>query len=73
MMKKVLIIGSSKLPTPAVLGGAVPHNEFKQISLEKLQTLFNPNTPQQQRVLLDVKGLYPVKKLQKLKLNFWRL
>lgn len=52
---------------------AVAHNEFKQIPLEKLQALFNPNTPLEQRVLLDVKGLYPIKELRKLKLNFWRL
>lgn len=52
---------------------AVAHNEFKQIPLEKLQTLFKATTPAEKRVLLDVKGIYKIDELKKQKLNFWRL
>lgn len=52
---------------------AVAHNEFKNIKLKELQSLYKPQTPLEQRVLLDVKGIYSVEDLRKQKLNFWRL
>ncbi len=51
---------------------AVAHNEFKEIGLEKINTMFK-NVPQNEKVLLDVKGLYEIKDVEKLGLTYWRL
>ena len=51
---------------------AVAHNAFKALSLDDIQKLFK-SVPDDQKVLIDVKGLYPVKELQKTNLRWWRL
>ncbi len=51
---------------------AVAHNEFKELGLEKLSGMFK-NIPQNEKVLLDVKGLYTVKELEESGLTYWRL
>ena len=51
---------------------AVAHNEFKQLGLDKLSGMFK-DIPQNEKVLIDVKGLYSVKDLKKSGLNYWRL
>lgn len=51
---------------------AVAHNEFKNISFDRLSKLFK-NVPQRQKVLIDVKGLYSIKELEKSGLIYWRL
>lgn len=51
---------------------AVAHNEFKELGLEKLGTMFK-DVPQKEKVLIDVKGLYSVAELEASGLTYWRL
>lgn len=52
---------------------AVAHDEFKALSLEDIKALYNSNLADEEKVLIDVKGLYPVKELEKSNLSYWRL
>ena len=52
---------------------AVAHNEFKAMSLEQIKALYAPELPDNEKVLIDVKGLYPVKDLKTSGMRFWRL
>lgn len=49
---------------------AVAHNEFKQLSLDEIKALFNNDS---EKILIDVKGLYNIKDLEKSGMRFWRL
>lgn len=51
---------------------AVAHNEFKKMSLDEIKALFK-DCPDNEKVLLDVKGLYSVSDLKKSGMNYWRL
>lgn len=51
---------------------AVAHNEFKQLGLDKLSEMFR-DVPQNEKVLIDVKGLYSVSDLENSGLTYWRL
>ena len=51
---------------------AVAHNEFKQLDLKTISGFFK-NVPQSQKVLIDVKGLYPIKELEHSGMTYWRL
>lgn len=51
---------------------AVAHDEFKKISLAQLKKYYK-NTKNNECVLLDVKGIYPIEKLEKSRINWWRL
>ena len=51
---------------------AVAHNEFKQLGLTKISEMFK-NVPQNEKVLIDVKGLYAVADLKSSGLTYWRL
>lgn len=51
---------------------AVAHNEFRAMSLEDIKSLFK-NGPDEEKVLLDVKGLYQVADLKASGMRYWRL
>ena len=51
---------------------AVAHNEFKDISLENIKQLFR-KCPDNEKVLLDVKGIYNISQLKKSNISYWRL
>ena len=51
---------------------AVAHNEFKALGLDRIKSMFR-NGPDNQKVLIDVKGLYKVVDLKKSGLQWWRL
>lgn len=51
---------------------AVAHDEFKALSLDDIKKLFI-ECPDNEKVLLDVKGLYNVKELDKSGMKYWRL
>ena len=51
---------------------AVAHNEFKALGLEKIKTFFK-DAPDNQKVLIDVKGLYKIKELKASGMLWWRL
>lgn len=51
---------------------AVAHNEFRQLNIVDLKKLYK-NVDDVQKVLIDVKGLYPVEELKKSGISWWRL
>ncbi len=51
---------------------AVAHNEFRSLSLDELSAMFG-SMPQNEKVLIDVKGLFAVKDLKNSGMLYWRL
>lgn len=51
---------------------AVAHETFKDLSLDKLNSLYK-NVPMEQKVLIDVKGLYEIPNIKDKGFRFWRL
>lgn len=51
---------------------AVAHNEFKALNLNEIKKLFKKGADDE-KVLIDVKGLYNVKELDASGINYWRL
>lgn len=51
---------------------AVAHDEFKAMSLNDIKRLFKAG-PDEEKVLIDVKGLYKVSDLKDSGMNWWRL
>lgn len=51
---------------------AVAHNEFKKLSLNQLKRLYK-KSDDTNKVLIDVKGLYSIKDLNKSNMKWWRL
>lgn len=51
----------------------VAHKEFKEISLEKLKSLFCSSLADNEKVVIDVKGLYAMDALKASGMRFWRL
>ena len=51
---------------------AVAHNEFRALSLEDVKKMFK-NVPDNEKVLIDVKGLYKVEELMATGMRYWRL
>lgn len=49
---------------------AVAHREFKELSLNSLKKLFKKGA---EKVLIDVKGLYPIDELKASGIKWWRL
>lgn len=49
---------------------AVAHNEFRELGLEGVMKLFGEKN---QRVLIDVKGIFEIEKLEDKKILWWRL
>lgn len=51
---------------------AVAHNEFKMLCINDIKKLFK-SSPDEEKVLIDVKGLYKLSDLQESGMKFWRL
>ena len=51
---------------------AVAHNEFRALSLSDIAAMFK-NCPADEKVLIDVKGLYKVSELRASGMRYWRL
>ena len=51
---------------------AVAHNEFRALGLNDIKRLY-ADIPDDEKVLLDVKGLYGMDELRSSELSFWRL
>lgn len=51
---------------------AVAHNEFKELGLDKIKQFFK-SVPDEEKVLIDVKGLYKIKDLKSSGMRWWRL
>lgn len=51
---------------------AVAHDEFKKMPLDSIKSLFK-ESEDNEKVLLDVKGLYEIGELKQSGMNWWRL
>lgn len=51
---------------------AVAHNEFRELGLKNLSAMFKA-VPQNEKVLIDVKGVYSVADLDEVGFTYWRL
>ena len=51
---------------------AVAHNEFKAMTLDDINNLYK-DIPQNEKILIDVKGLFKVSDLKRKGLRYWRL
>lgn len=52
---------------------AVAHNEFKNLSWQEIDELFNKDLENDEKVLIDVKGLRNLKEAKKQGYKYWRL
>ncbi|MBO4693997.1 MAG: nucleotide sugar dehydrogenase [Clostridia bacterium] len=52
---------------------AVAHDEFKALNLSDIKKLYNNSLNDNQKVIIDVKGIYSVNDLKKSGLSYWRL
>ncbi len=52
---------------------AVAHNEFKMLSLEQINKMYNKNLMMDERVLIDVKGLRNIQEVKEQGYRYWRL
>lgn len=52
---------------------AVAHNEFRAIPLTSIKALFRKNSADNEKVLIDVKGLYKIAELKTSGMRWWRL
>ena len=51
---------------------AVAHREFRELGLERIKSLFK-NVPDDEKVLVDVKGIFKIDDLENSGLRWWRL
>jgi len=52
---------------------AVGHNEFKSLSLQQIDKLYNQSLPMNERIFIDVKGLRTINEISKQGYRYWRL
>lgn len=52
---------------------AVSHDEFRNIPLKYLKNMYKKELKASEKVLIDVKGIYNLRDLQKEELSYWRL
>ena len=52
---------------------AVAHNEFRALSLNDIKALFRKDSADNEKVLIDVKGLYKIADLNASGMKWWRL
>lgn len=51
---------------------AVAHNEFKTMSLDAIDKLYK-SCPQDEKVLIDIKGLFKIEDVKRMGFSYWRL
>lgn len=52
---------------------AVAHNEFKSLSFDQISSFYNKKLKQDEKILIDVKGLFNIKDLEEQGYAYWRL
>lgn len=52
---------------------AVAHDEFKKLHLSDMKEFYRPKLKENEKVLIDVKGLYKIEDLEESGLRYWRL
>ncbi len=51
----------------------VPHEIFKNLKWEEIESLYNPKLEVKERVLIDVKGIRDINEIRKKGYSYWRL
>lgn len=67
------LIPFTELPKADCVIVAVGHNEFRNMSMMQIKELFKEETPDEEKVLIDVKSLYRMDELKASGMRFWRL
>lgn len=52
---------------------AVAHEEFRKLRLSDMEVFYRPELKPEEKVLIDVKGLYRIEDLEESGLRYWRL
>lgn len=52
---------------------AVAHNEFRELSWEQLDKLYKNELKNNEKILIDVKGIKSIKEVKKIGYKYWRL
>ena len=67
------LVPFEELPKADCVIVAVGHDEFRSMSMMKIKKLFKDGTPDNEKVLVDVKSLYRMDELKASGMKFWRL
>lgn len=67
------VIPLEQIPKADCIIVAVGHNEYRSMSMMQLKELFKDNVSDDEKVLVDVKGLYRMDELKASGMRFWRL
>ena len=52
---------------------AVAHNEFKELSINQIDNMFDLKLSNNEKIIIDVKGILNTKDLDESKYRYWRL
>ena len=63
----------AELPKADCVIVAVGHGEYRSMSMSRIKELFRDDTPDEEKVLIDVKSLYRMDELKASGMRFWRL
>lgn len=69
----VELVPFDQIPKADCVIVAVGHNEFRSMSMMQIKQLFRDDTPDEEKVLVDVKSLYRMDELKASGMRFWRL
>jgi len=67
------LVPFADLPKADCIIVAVGHSEFRSLSMMQLKEKFKNNTPDSEKILIDVKSLYRMDELRSSGMRFWRL
>ncbi|MBQ6503321.1 MAG: hypothetical protein IJI57_05355, partial [Flexilinea sp.] len=67
------LVPFADLPKADCVIVSVGHNDYRSMSMMQLKDLFRPDTPDEEKVLIDVKSLYRMDELKASGMRFWRL
>ena len=62
-----------KLPPADCIIVAVGHREYQSIAMEQLLKMYKNDLQNDEKILLDIKSIYPLEALTASGLRFWRL
>lgn len=72
-MYGIELVPFEKLPLADCIIVTVAHNVYKSIPLQKLLEMYKDGLPNNEKILIDVKSIYPLKELSASGIRFWRL
>ena len=67
------LVPFTEIPKADCIIVAVGHNEFRSMSLMRINEMFKPELKNEEKVLIDVKSLYRMDELKASGMRFWRL